>query len=66
MTVLLAAMRLLGNTGAVHNAATAVQANRRDQLLVEALLRRLPGDAGPAPAPASVPAPAAAAAPLAA
>ena len=55
MTVLLAAMRFLGNTGAVHNAAAAVQANRRDQLLVEALLRRLPGEVGPAPAPAAAP-----------
>ena len=62
MTVLLAAMRLLGNAGAVHNAAAAVQASRRDQLLVEALVRRLPG--GAVATPAHAPAPAAA--PLAA
>ena len=44
MTVLRAALRALGNAGAVHNAAGAVQANRQQELLVEALLRRLPAD----------------------
>ena len=57
MTVLLAALRLLGNTGALHNAEAAVQADRRNQLVVDALLRRLPPAALPTPVsePASAP-----------
>jgi hypothetical protein len=51
MTVLLAAVRLLGNAGAVRNAADAVQADRRHQLVVDALVRRLPSEVAPAAAP---------------
>ena len=53
MTALLAALRALGNAGAVHNAAAAIEASRHDRLVVEALLRRLPVEAPATDVPAA-------------